>query len=618
MILKSEGLPVVNHAGKQEKIFTMKASAHAFKVLANNLYSNKIPALVRELSCNAYDAHVEGRNSDPFVVHCPNYLEPWFSVQDWGMGIPHEFMMGDYTTAFYSTKNDSNESIGGLGLGRLSAFAYSDSYSAISVYNGVKRHYIVYLAESGFPTVNFTQESPTDEKNGFTVTVPVKSDNFYEFQNVIRNFFQEIDAPYKITGSSISITPPSAILEGTGWKKYERGSGKTYARMGLVQYPVYLNHSVTEANIVVDFPIGSLDITPSREALSYSVETNQLLQAKFDEIQAEVHQLMQAKIEAATTLWEAKTILHDIHRGDYSSLALNQKFTYLKEPLHVALETTIPVVRWYSVSNRGRSRPKYDTVSLISPGGVYCIEDGCKHSVRRIKQNLPNYKSIYIFDSKADLTTLKEAGVPLTLLSDLPFTPPAKPIRKKSQAQEVLFWENGEFVPFPDSIPSKSLYISCSFRDIKKHLDKIHRYEYDLAILGESPDIFWVSPKYLPKVQGCVDFYDFAELFISTAVEEKAKNLKLEQVPGSLKTLFYSLSAIGVAEKLVEPLSQQENIPTDLLNLINRRGLTIETSTEVATSMEEFLAKHPMLRLVDSYKINSNPDIIKDYVALHC
>ena len=62
--------------------FTIKATGKAFRILSDGLYSDKILAVVRELSCNAYDAHVAAGMFVPFEVHLPHALEPWFSVKD--------------------------------------------------------------------------------------------------------------------------------------------------------------------------------------------------------------------------------------------------------------------------------------------------------------------------------------------------------------------------------------------------------------------------------------------------------------------------------------------------------------------------------------------------------
>ena len=47
--------------------FRIEASSKAFEILANNLYKDKILAVIRELCCNAYDAQVEsGNEMTPF------------------------------------------------------------------------------------------------------------------------------------------------------------------------------------------------------------------------------------------------------------------------------------------------------------------------------------------------------------------------------------------------------------------------------------------------------------------------------------------------------------------------------------------------------------------------
>jgi len=80
-------------------VFNIQASAKAFKILSDGLYTDKIQACIRELSCNAYDSHVAAGKADvPFKVHMPTILEPFFSVQDFGLGLSHDDIMHLYTT----------------------------------------------------------------------------------------------------------------------------------------------------------------------------------------------------------------------------------------------------------------------------------------------------------------------------------------------------------------------------------------------------------------------------------------------------------------------------------------------------------------------------------------
>lgn len=102
------------------KQFTIQATAKSFQILSDGLYSNKIRAIIRELSTNAYDSHVAaGKAQVPFTVNIPNVLAPWFSVRDYGVGLSHDEVLSIYTSYFTSTKSDSDDFVGALGLGCL-------------------------------------------------------------------------------------------------------------------------------------------------------------------------------------------------------------------------------------------------------------------------------------------------------------------------------------------------------------------------------------------------------------------------------------------------------------------------------------------------------------------
>ena len=47
-----------------EHQFSIQAGEKAFRILSTTLYENKIRAIVRELSCNAWDSHIQAGNTD--------------------------------------------------------------------------------------------------------------------------------------------------------------------------------------------------------------------------------------------------------------------------------------------------------------------------------------------------------------------------------------------------------------------------------------------------------------------------------------------------------------------------------------------------------------------------
>ena len=59
--------------------------AHILNVLRNQLYSDKIGAVVREYSANAVDANREAGKADtPIEVTLPSSFDPVFKVRDFG------------------------------------------------------------------------------------------------------------------------------------------------------------------------------------------------------------------------------------------------------------------------------------------------------------------------------------------------------------------------------------------------------------------------------------------------------------------------------------------------------------------------------------------------------
>src|SRR6185436_18340980 len=130
--------------------FKIRNSAKAFKILSDGLYSNKIRAIVRELSCNAVDSHVgAGKQDVPFEVHLPTILEPYFAVRDFGMGLDGDSVVNIYTTYFESTKTNSNDFIGALGLGSKSPFSYTENFTVTAIKDGTKRIYSAFINDVG-------------------------------------------------------------------------------------------------------------------------------------------------------------------------------------------------------------------------------------------------------------------------------------------------------------------------------------------------------------------------------------------------------------------------------------------------------------------------------------
>ena len=306
----------VQSVGSQERNgFSIEASAKAFLILSDGLYSDKIKAVVRELSTNAYDSHIEAGCADmPFDVHVPNNIDPYFSIRDYGVGMCHEDCMTLYTTYFRSTKNNSNDAVGCLGLGSKSPFAYTDSFTVESFYNGTKRTYTGYKNSEGFPDFDLMNEEETDEPNGILVKLPVKSYDFSEFIGECEQIYKHFKVKPNITGAFVEIPEVEKIVSGDNW--YIGNGHENCVVMGQVAYPIDPNaisewepiqQFINNVNgFVLSVNIGDLDITPSRESLSYNKTTTDNLCNAIAAIVDDITEKANAEFSDCATLYEAR------------------------------------------------------------------------------------------------------------------------------------------------------------------------------------------------------------------------------------------------------------------------------------------------------------------------
>lgn len=272
------------------------------------------------------------------VIHLPNSNEPFFSVRDYGTGLAHDLVMELYTAYFWSNKQTSNDYTGCLGLGSKSPFAYTDHFTVTSYWNGEKRIYVARLKD-GFPDIDiFINEEtgeeevyPTDEPNGLEVQLAVQGCHFDSFAEEAKTLYPNFRHKLEIVGNSYAKTYIEDILnakaEGTyyllegsenrRWGFRPNGGNETRAIMGNIAYPISLSYDaksglsagarlVLESGIDIYFNLGELQITPSREHLSYKESTIAIVRDAAEKVAAEITPKVLAQMDDCKTLWEAR------------------------------------------------------------------------------------------------------------------------------------------------------------------------------------------------------------------------------------------------------------------------------------------------------------------------
>ena len=270
--------------------YKIQQNSKMFDILSSKLYTDKILAPIRELLCNAYDAHVAAGTPDkPIDVSLGSSL----TIRDYGKGLSVSEMEELYTTYGASNKADSNNFIGCLGLGSKSPFAYTRVFTVVSRHKGMKHQFVCSMSDS-VPAIHRFESvrMDSDEKSGLEISFPVESSDKRTFDSKICEFARTFCAPilYSSDGGSPTILERAQLDFGKhGVLLYDKahsswGNTRVGVLMGGVLYdydiPNYSDtvdmcleqygavaHAVSESRqtFVVEAQLGDVDIAASRE-----------------------------------------------------------------------------------------------------------------------------------------------------------------------------------------------------------------------------------------------------------------------------------------------------------------------------------------------------------------
>lgn len=443
MILPQSKVNTVDTNMSGATSFSIKASAKAFKILSDGLYSDKVKAVIRELSCNALDSHTAAGCPDkPIIVHIPNILEPWFSVRDEGLGLSNDDVLKLYTTYFESTKADSNDQIGALGLGSKSPFSYTDSFTVVSRFDGMESLYTAYISEIGQPSIQYIMSNETSEPNGVEVKFGVSTHDIREFTSKSALVYRAFKVHPTIIGNEDFKAEERGkeLLSGDGWTIYE-GSRHQYAVQGNIEYPLNVRNVnnltdiasfVLSQNIYIDFNIGELDIAASREQLGYDTITMANIVAKAEKIFDEIISQGNSMIESCASKWDAaymsKKLQNNLYNGDRYL-----KFEWNDEPIQTSFDwdavrgDVLKIYRSsaYKLGFKRETSMKYVAPTLNRPTVFLYMDDN--YNRNKVKANVKHWlKSndvyLYIFSDK-NIITMSGNPPYLTYSKDIPEAP---------------------------------------------------------------------------------------------------------------------------------------------------------------------------------------------------
>ena len=313
MILEKQTQAVVLQEGEQTQdsigmSLDLDSAQILMQMLSKNLYSDDIGSTVRECASNALDSHRRAGTTDPIIVSFGankdgNYE---FSVEDFGIGLDAEDVKNIISKYGKSTKRNSANELGMMGLGFKAPLAYCSSFYFVCRKNGVERKYMMYEGEE-VNTIDLLYETSTDQKNGVKVIVPVRSYDRSSFISKIKEQLAYFENVYfNVDGVDNDFT----IMrhEHFQWSPLSANSNLhicldnvyypiDFGKLGIdtIYFPVGLRFSLTDGL----FP------TPNRESLRYTTEAKAVIMNKLQSVANFFVEKYNETVQDTTDIWAA-------------------------------------------------------------------------------------------------------------------------------------------------------------------------------------------------------------------------------------------------------------------------------------------------------------------------
>ncbi len=339
----------------------------ALDILQRGIYAYPVESTIRELALNAYDAIKERETAksiltgkskpedhydmsligdvykdskwdptyfdltrlsdDPnvYIFYDEGEYNDILRVKDHGVGIGNRRMTGYFQLGF-SSKRTQRSALGKWGLGSKVALATGiDSFTVVSIYNGKKFRFEVYIDNIVSTTPKFSKSGPngyidvdvpqqtteggskvfrfyyeeTDELNSLELIIPVKKHNKQKFFDAIESqlmYLPNIVFKHKAANAtSYEIVDIAAnilyrdnniiISENTVFDKPHilLGVGDGYINYGFIAFrELELEEKKGSVGLILD--INDVEVTPSRESVIWSPKTRKAIMQSYEKV----------------------------------------------------------------------------------------------------------------------------------------------------------------------------------------------------------------------------------------------------------------------------------------------------------------------------------------------
>ncbi len=289
MKLQNNSIGTLSQGFESKDVSVVSVNADALEIVSqmfqNDIYSNKLEAAIRETTANAIDEHIKYNIDRDVEINLETVKnETWLSVRDFAKGLDEKDLREVFGGLFCSTKNLTNSATGGFGIGAKSPICYAESFIVTSFFNKKKTSFVFYrdrgVTGSSITKIAKFNEEETNESSGIEVRIPIQSADVEKANTITKNFVQDLSEESKVVYVNhfqSTIRPVKEKVWNIGnFKVCQKDIQNDYSisiRMGSIVYrlPDFFdlnNNLFNNSKTLIDVPIGTFSMPPSRETLS--------------------------------------------------------------------------------------------------------------------------------------------------------------------------------------------------------------------------------------------------------------------------------------------------------------------------------------------------------------
>lgn len=242
-----EKVEIIRGENTSAKNFSIDGKNMHLAIQAFYQYSDPIGSIIREITSNAYDAHIEAGTTKPVIVKIDK-RNLALEVLDFGVGLSPDRVNEIFTKFFSSTKRETNDQIGAFGLGSKSPLSYTDMFEVISKYDEMVYEYIIHKAD-GVPNLVRVEERQwhsgdpwSQYENGTKIIIPFKKEDTQQLISSAKQQLCYFDGVV-IEEESCQTYNKESIYKGEyliyrETDNQESGLNRLHICMGKVYYPL--------------------------------------------------------------------------------------------------------------------------------------------------------------------------------------------------------------------------------------------------------------------------------------------------------------------------------------------------------------------------------------------